>query len=277
MGFDSKLGIVAGRGQFPALLMAACRSQGRPFHVLALKGHAEPDVIGDGPADWVTLGQAGRGFELLRQQGVGEVVFIGGVTRPSLRDLTPDWQTTKFLTKIGIKALGDDGLLRAIADLCESEGFTVVGIDSVLEECLSTVGLYGTIEPDAQAMVDADRGWTVAKALGALDVGQAAVVQQGLVLGVEGIEGTDALIDRCGALARPGPGGVLVKVKKPQQDRRLDLPTIGVETIRRLAAAGLRGLVIEAGGTLVLDRAALTAEADRLGVFVLGRAEDVPC
>lgn len=269
----TKLGIVAGRGHFPALLIAACRSQGRPFYVLALKGHAEPELLGDVPADWITLGQAGQGFALLRQHGVREVVFIGGVTRPSLLELTPDWQTAKFLTKIGIKALGDDGLLRAVAELCEEEGFTVVGIDSVLENCLSTACLYGAVQPDEAAMVDVERGWTVAKALGALDVGQAAIVQQGLVLGVEGIEGTDALIDRCKGLARSGLGGVLVKVKKPQQDRRLDLPTVGVETIRRLADAGLRGLVIEAGGTLVLDRAALVAEADRLGLFVLGRAE----
>ncbi|MBI5164114.1 MAG: UDP-2,3-diacylglucosamine diphosphatase LpxI [Magnetospirillum sp.] len=265
-----KLGIIAGEGGFPGLAIAACRAEGRPFHVLALDGHADPAVIGDAPADWIRLGQAGGGIEALRRANVSELVMIGGVRRPSLKDLAPDWWAARFFAKVGLKALGDDGLLRAIAAALEDEGFRVVGIDSVLAECLATAGPYGRVLPDAQALSDIARGRAVAAGLGALDVGQAVVVQQGLVLGVEAIEGTDRLLARCGNLRRAGPGGVLVKMKKPNQDRRLDLPTIGIATVEAAAAAGLRGIAVETGATLVLGRDAVASAADRLGLFVVG-------
>lgn len=271
----SKLGIVAGGGEFPGLAIAACRAQNRPFHVLALTGHADPAVIGDAPADWIRLGEAGSGFQKLKQAGVADVVMIGPVRRPSLRELAPDFRTTKFFAKVGFKALGDDGLLRAVAREFEEEGFRLVGIDDVLADCLAVAGLYGTVAPDEQAEADIRRGIEVATGLGALDVGQAVVVQQGIVLGVEAIEGTDRLIRRCGELRRDGLGGVLVKLRKPGQDRRLDLPTIGVNTLREAAAAGLRGIAIEAGGALVLGRETLAAAADELGLFVVG--VEPPC
>jgi DUF1009 family protein len=267
----AKLGIVAGGGEFPGLVIDACRAEGRPFHVLALTGHAEPAIIGDAPADWIRLGEAGTGFKKLREAEVAELVMIGPVRRPTIKELAPDWRTAKFFAKVGLKALGDDGLLRAVAREIEEEGFKVVGIDDVLADCLATPGQFGTVAPDDQALADIERAWDVAKGIGALDVGQAVVVQQGIVLGVEAVEGTDALIRRCAGLRREGPGGVLVKVKKPGQDRRLDLPTIGTATIREAAAAGLRGVVVEAGGALVLGRDRVTAEADEKGLFVLGR------
>lgn len=267
----SKLGIIAGGGEFPGLAIAACRSQERPFHVLALSGQADPAVIGDAPADWIRLGEAGSGFKKLREAGVTELVMIGPVRRPTLKELAPDLRTTKFFAKVGLKALGDDGLLRAVAREIEGEGFRVIGIDEVLADCLAPEGLFGAVAPDAQAEADILRGWEVAKGIGALDVGQAVIIQQGIVLGVEAIEGTDRLISRCAELRRDGPGGVLVKVKKPGQDRRLDLPTIGLGTVRAAIAAGLRGIAVEAGGTLVLDRSALTAAADAGALFVLGR------
>jgi DUF1009 family protein len=265
-----KLGIVAGGGEFPGLAIAACRAQGRPFHVLALTGQADPAVIGDAPADWIRIGEAGTGFKRLGEAGVEEVVMIGPVRRPTIKELAPDWRTTRFFAKVGLKALGDDGLLRAVVREMEEEGFRVVGIDQVLADCLAPAGLFGAIAPDEQANSDIRRGWDVAKGLGALDVGQAVVVQQGIVLGVEAVEGTDVLIERCGGLRREGPGGVLVKVRKPGQDRRIDLPTIGLRTIETAAAAGLRGIAVEAGGTLVLGRAGIAAKADELGMFVVG-------
>lgn len=270
----SKLGIVAGGGEFPGLVIAACRAQNRPFHVLALSGHADAAVIGDAPVDWIRLGEAGTGFKLLKQAGVEEVVMIGPVRRPTLRELAPDFRTTRFFAKVGLKALGDDGLLRAVAREVEEEGFHIVGVDQVLSDCLAVPGLYGAVAPDAQAEADIQRGREVAKGIGALDVGQAVVVQQGIVLAVEAVEGTDAMIRRCAGLQREGLGGVLVKVRKPGQDRRLDLPTIGVATVREAAVAGLRGIAVEAGGALVLGRDAVAAEADHLGLFVLGIAGD---
>lgn len=267
----SKLGIIAGGGAFPGLAIAACRSEGRPFHVLALTGQADPAVIADAPADWIRLGEAGTGFKKLRQAGVEELVMIGPVRRPTLMELAPDWRTTRFFAKVGLKALGDDGLLRAVAREIEEEGFRVIGIDDVLADCLAPEGAFGRHVPDEQALVDLTRGWDVAKELGALDVGQAVIVQQGIVLGVEAVEGTDRLIRRCADLRRDGPGGVLVKVRKPGQDRRLDLPTIGLTTLHEALAAGLRGIVVEAGATLVLDRREMTEQADRAGLFILGR------
>lgn len=266
-----KLGIIAGGGDLPGLVAAACRAQGRPFHILALSGHADPKVIGDdSPQDWVRLGEAGTGFERLRRAGVAEVVMIGPVRRPTLLELAPDFRTARFFARVGLKALGDDGLLRAVAAELEGEGFRVVGVDEVLSDCLAVPGPYGTLSPDEQASADIERAVQVARGLGTLDVGQAVVVQQGIVLGVEAIEGTDNLLRRCGPLAREGVGGVLVKVKKPGQDRRIDLPTIGMTTLREAAASGLRGIAVEAGGALVLGRDALAAEADRLGLFVVG-------
>lgn len=265
-----KLGIVAGGGELPGLVAAACRAEGRDYHILALSGHADPMVIGDEPADWIRLGEAGSGFEKLRQAGVVEVMMIGPVRRPSLSELAPDFRTALFFAKVGLKALGDDGLLRAVVAELEHEGFRVVGVDEVLSGCLAGPGIYGARAPDPQAAADIDRGIEVARGLGRLDVGQAVVVQQGIVLGVEAIEGTDQLLRRCGGLSRDGLGGVLVKVRKPSQDRRIDLPTIGLATVREAAAAGLRGIAVEAGGALVLGREVVTAEADRLGLFVCG-------
>lgn len=265
-----KLGIIAGGGELPGLVAAACRADGRPFHILALSGHADPAVIGDLPADWIRLGEAGTGFVRLREAGAVEVVMIGPVRRPTLAELAPDFRTVRFFAKVGLKALGDDGLLRAVAAELESEGFTVIGVDQVLTSYLATAGRYGAVAPDTQAEVDIAHGVKVVQGLGALDIGQAVVVQQGIVLGVEAVEGTDRLIRRCGELARAGDGGVLVKLRKPGQDRRIDLPTIGTDTVREAAKAGLRGIAIEAGGALVLGKDAVAAEADRLGLFVLG-------
>lgn len=265
-----KLGIVAGGGELPGLVAAACRAEGRAYHVLALSGHADPAVIGTAPADWIRLGEAGTGFERLRQAGVEEVVMIGPVRRPTISELAPDFRTARFFAKVGLKALGDDGLLRAVVAELENEGFRVVGVEQVLADCLAVAGPYGRVRPDAQAEADMARGIAVAKGLGALDVGQGAVVQQGIVLGVEAIEGTDRLLARCGELARDGLGGVLVKVRKPGQDRRIDLPTIGAATVEAAAKAGLRGIAVEAGGALVLGREDIAETADRLGLFVVG-------
>ena len=175
-----------------------------------------------------------------------------------------------MFAKTGARALGDDGLLSALVRALEDEGFRMVGADDVVSDLLAPQGPLGAVAPEAEAKADIALGIDVALALGALDVGQAVVVQQGLVLGVEAAEGTDALIERCGGLRRAGPGGVLVKVKKPGQDRRVDLPTIGVSTVTAAAAAGLSGIAVEAGGTLVMDRSAVAETADRVGVFVIG-------
>jgi len=265
-----RLGILAGAGALPLRLLEACRATQRPVFVLAFEGAADPAVTSGVPHAWVRLGAAGDGIQILRENSVHELVLAGGVKRPSLMSLKPDWRTAKFFARIGYRAMGDDGLLKAIMRELEDEGFRVLGADSILDAALAPEGPIGCCLPDAEAVADIALGFKIVHALGALDIGQAAVVQQGLVLGVEAIEGTDALIARSAALRREGPGGVLVKGLKPGQDRRADLPTIGPDTVKAAAAAGLRGIAVEAGATFLLDRVHLVDEADRAAIFVVG-------
>ena len=273
-----KLGILAGRGELPARLIQACRETGRDYFVIAFEEQTAPETVAGAPHAWVRLGAAGSALQRLRDAGVEELVMAGGVRRPSLSALRPDAWAVKVFAKMGGKALGDDGLLSALLTALEDEGFRMVGADDVVSDLLAPQGLLGAIVPEAEAKADIALGIEVALGLGALDVGQAVVVQQGLVLGVEAAEGTDALIERCAGLRRSGFGGVLVKVKKPGQERRADLPTIGVPTVTAVAAAGLSGIAVEAGGTLVMDRIAVAAAADGAGVFVIGVpvADDAP-
>ncbi len=266
----AKLGIVAGGGQLPARLVAACRAMGRDVFVLALEGHADRASIVDVPQAWIRLGAAGSGIRILKEQGVEEVVMAGPVRRPSVAELRPDLWTARFFAKLGLKALGDDGLLRAVITEIEAEGFRVVGTDDILRDILSDSGVWGVVQPDAQALSDIARGRQVLQGLGPLDIGQCVVVQQGVVLAVEAVEGTEAMLSRCAALRREGPGGVLVKGAKPGQERRVDLPTVGVDTVRQASAAGLRGIAVEAGSTLVMGREEMIRAADAAGLFLTG-------
>lgn len=266
----AKLGIVAGGGELPARLIAACRNTGRDVFVLALEGHADPERIGDVPQAWIRLGAAGTGIRILKDNGVEELVMAGPVRRPSMAELRPDMRTARFFAKVGLKALGDDGLLRAVLRELETEGFRVVGADAILGDALARPGVWGQVAPDDQALSDIRRGREVLRGMGPLDVGQAVVVQQGIVLAVEAVEGTAAMLGRCGGLRREGPGGVLVKAAKPGQERRVDLPAVGVETVRQAAEAGLRGIAVEAESTMVLAREQMVAEADAAGIFLTG-------
>lgn len=267
-----KLGIIAGGGPLPARIVEICRRTDRPVFVLALEGHTDRATVRDAEHIWIRLGAAGSAIDLLHAAAVEELVLVGPITRPSLPQLRPDLRTMQLLAKIGASVLGDDGLLRAIVGVLEAEGFRVVGVEDLLRDLLVPEGTLGRHAPDAEAEADIRRGIHVAKALGTVDVGQAVVVQQGLVLGVEAIEGTDALLSRVSALRREGPGGVLVKVKKPGQERRVDLPTIGVETVEKAHAAGLRGIAVQSSGGLIVDRDAVVRAADAAGLFVVGRA-----
>jgi DUF1009 family protein len=265
-----RLGIVAGAGGLPRRLVESCRAAGREVFVLALEGAAEPDTVRDVPHAWCRIGAAARGLALLRENNVSELVLAGGIRRPSLTALRPDWRAAKLFARIGFRALGDDGLLSAVVGEFEQEGFRVIAPDQLLNSAPVSEGPLGTVRPDEQAAADIKHGLHVARVLGTLDIGQAVIVQQGLVLGVEAIEGTDGLLRRCAAMRREGPGGVLVKIQKPGQEPRADRPTIGLRTMQLAAETGLRGLAVEAGATIVLDREQLIEEADRAGLFVVG-------
>jgi UDP-2,3-diacylglucosamine hydrolase len=268
---ERALGILAGGGPLPGQVAAAARAAGRSVFLVGLEGFAEPAVLAPYPHNFIRIGATGRILAALRAHNCHDIVLVGPVRRPSLLDLRPDTVGARILARIGRAAFaGDDGLLSAVATVLGEEGFRVVGVHEVVGEALARSGMLSRAAPDALAMADIRRGAAVVHALGAVDVGQGCVVQQGIVLAVEAAEGTDAMLARCAALMRRGPGGVLVKLVKPGQDRRTDLPTIGADTVRAAAAAGLRGIAFEAGGTILADRASTIAAADAAGLFLLG-------
>ncbi len=267
----TKIGIVAGNGALPACLIKTCQSRQQPFFVVALKGHADAALLPpDVPVKWVRLGAVGQAIAAMKQEKVTDIVLVGGVRRPSWRELFPDLRGWRFLVKLGLRPMGDDGLLRAVIREIETEGFQVRGIDELVPGLLAQTGVFGTVQPSARDREDICHGVKVAQILGQADVGQAVIVQQGLVLSVEGIEGTKALIERTAALKRKGGGGVLVKVVKPQQERRADLPTIGPATVQSVFDAGFSGIAVEAGGVLVVAADETVALANKLGIFIVG-------
>ena len=265
------LGILAGSGTLPVQVAAAARAAGRDVFIIGLEGFAERRVLAEWPHEVIRMGAAGRILASLRAHDCQDLVLIGPVRRPSLLDMRPDAEGTRILARIGRAAFaGDDGLLAAVIKVLGEEGFRVIGAQDVLRAPLGPAGVLTRATPDAQAMADIARGVAVVRALGRVDVGQGCVVQQGLVLAVEAVEGTDAMLARTAALRRDGPGGVLVKLVKPGQDRRADLPTVGPETVRGAATAGLRGVAFEAGGTILADAEVTIAAADAAGMFLLG-------
>ncbi|MDB5318122.1 MAG: hypothetical protein JWO24_3966 [Rhodospirillales bacterium] len=270
MSSGAPLGMFAGGGALPHRIAEAAAATGRSVHVVAIAGFAHAADFAPHRAIELRFGQAGRALEWLREGDVREIVMAGTMRRPSLLSLMPDAGGIGILARIGRAAFrGDDSILQAVIKVLREEGMEVIGAQDVLAGLLPKAGLLAGSVPDDIARDDIERGIAVATALGAVDVGQSVVVQQGLVLGVEGIEGTDALIARCGELRREGPGGVLVKRVKPGQSRLVDLPTIGPRTIAEARAAGLRGVAFEADGTILMERAATVAAAEAGGLFLL--------
>jgi DUF1009 family protein len=263
------LGILAGGGPLPGQVAAA--AAGRAVFIVGFEGFAEPSVIGAYPHVMVRLGAAGRILGALRGAGVADLVLAGPVRRPSILDLRPDAEGARVLARIGRAAFaGDDGLLASVVRVLGEEGFVVIGAHEVMTGAFAPCGLLGRAPASREARADIARGVAVARALGSVDVGQGCVVQQGIVLSLEAIEGTDAMLARSRAVARPGPGGVLVKLVKPGQDRRADLPTLGPRTVQGAVAAGLQGIAFEADGTILLERRAMIEAADEAGLFLLG-------
>jgi DUF1009 family protein len=277
---QSKLGLIVGGGELPATLANLCRTTGRPYVVLRLRGFADP-AMAEHPGLEVGIAELGKVFDVLHQERCRAVCFAGNVRRPDFAKLRPDLRAIKFLPGVLAAAIkGDDALLRHLIDQFEREGFKVEGAQEVAANLLLAEGPIGRIAPKAEHSADIALAVKLAKAIGELDVGQAAVAAKGLVLAVEAQEGTDAMLSRCAALPSELRGeeahriGVLAKWPKPNQERRVDLPTIGVATVQGAAAAGLAGIVAEAGATLVMKRDELIAAADRLGLFVVGLKPD---
>lgn len=269
----SRLGLIAGGGELPVHVAAAAAAEGRLGCVIALDGFADPDRYEN--ARRIGIAKIGAMFAALHEAGCDAVCFAGIVARPDFARLKPDMKGMSLLPRVlAAAARGDDALLRAVIAIFEREGLAVIGADEIADQLKARPGLVGAIGPDDQGRADALKALHVAGVIGAEDIGQGAVVAGGLVLAVEAQEGTDAMLARVAGLpeaVRGAPGkrvGVLAKRPKPVQERRIDLPVIGVSTVEGAARAGLAGIAAPAGGALILGHDSVGRAADALGLFV---------
>jgi len=273
---EGPLGIIAGQGPLPCALAEAAQARGLPLHIVAIQGEAREDIERF-PHTWIKWGEIGKMLHALDQNGCGDLVIIGAVNRPDISKVKLDAGAIKALPFIlSLGRGGDDHVLSRVVRFFEQKGYRVHGAGDVVPELLAGEGAMTAKTPSAEDRSDIALAFRVVETLGKLDIGQAAVVAGGHVLAVEAAEGTDAMLVRCAELRASGrntrriPSGVLVKAPKPGQEERIDLPTIGAETVRKSAAAGLSGIAVAAGRVLIADRQATITAADELGLFLMG-------
>ena len=277
---SESLAIICGGGSLPGAVADAVVRRGRRPVMFGLKGWADAKVIEQYAHHWIAIGQAGRFFRLAQAENCRELLFIGAVLRPPISQLRLDWHTIRVMPRL-MRAFrgGDDTLLAGVAGIAESGGVRVVGLDEVAPEVFVPEGALGRYEPSDRDRTDIARALKVIAALGPFDVGQAAIVANNNVLAVEAAEGTDNMLGRIvdlrrqGRVTSPAGVGVLVKAPKPGQDRRFDLPSIGPRTIENAVRAGLAGVAVTAGSTIIAEAAEVAAAADRAKIFVIGVPE----
>jgi DUF1009 family protein len=274
---SSPVGLIAGGGVMPFAVADSLAARGIDPILFALKGVCDPVAVQRFRHRWIALGQFGRAARLFRAEGCRDLVFIGALVRPALSELRLDWGTLRVLARLWAAFRGgDDHLLSGIGRIFEQDGFRMVGIKDVAPDLLMPRGCATRAAPDDAASADIARGLKVLAALGPFDIGQAVVVIDGHVVGVEDIEGTDGLLARVTRLRSEGRirakagRGVLVKAPKSTQDLRFDLPTIGPRTVEGVVKAGLAGLAVVAGNTIVVEPQTMIAAADAAGVFMTG-------
>lgn len=271
------LAIICGGGSLPFAVADAAVRSGRRVVLFPLRGAADAARVVQYPHYWIGFGSAGRFRRLARDNRCRDVVFIGSVVRPRLIQIWPDFLTLRLLPRvIGLLRGGDDRLLSGIGKLFEEHGFRLVGADEIAPEILMPCGALGRLTPTEQDRLDIATGLSLLRAMGPFDVGQAVVVADNRVLAVEAADGTDAMLAhvaelrRTGRIPTPLRRGVLVKAPKPGQDRRIDLPSIGPRTLENAARAGLGGIAVLAGSTIVAEPERIPAAADGAGLFVVG-------
>jgi DUF1009 family protein len=274
---SSPVGLIAGGGVMPFAVADSLAGRGIDPILFALKGECDPVAVTRFRHHWIAVGQIGRAKSLFRAEGCRDLVFIGTLVRPALSEIRLDWGTLRVLGLIWAAFRGgDDHLLSGIGRIFEQDGFRMVGIKDVAPDLLMPKGCATRAAPDAAAAADISKGRDVLAALGPFDIGQAVIVIDGHVVGVEDIEGTDGLLARVARLRSEGRirakagRGVLVKAPKSTQDPRFDLPTVGPRTIEGAVKAGLAGLAVVAGNTIVVEPQAMIEAADSAGVFVTG-------
>ncbi len=269
---SGKLGIIAGKGMLPESLIRHCIAEGREYFILAIEGETPPELLQNHPHGWVRLAAVGAAIKMLHKNNVTELTLAGRINRPSFSSLMPDMKGAKLLVRIASRRIGgDDAVLSALVEFLENEGFKVTGAQDILQNLLAEKGIWGSHAPTEADMVCIEQGLTIARGIGKLDIGQALVIQDNYVLGVEAAEGTDGLIKRINPYIKPdAPPAILIKVSKPGQETRADLPAIGIDTIINCHVSGIKGIAAEAGGCIVLDRPTLIARADECGIFLIG-------
>jgi UDP-2,3-diacylglucosamine hydrolase len=274
---SSPIGLVAGGGTMPFAVADSLLARGISPVLFALRGACDPAGVQRFRHHWISVGQLGRAMRLFRSENCRDLVFIGTLVRPALSEIRLDWGTLRVLGRV-LAAFrgGDDHLLSGIGGVLEQDGFRMVGIKDVAPDLLMPDGCLTRITPDRNASADIALGRDVLSALSPYDIGQAVVVIDGHVIGVEDIEGTDGLLARVARLRSEGRiraearRGVLVKAPKQGQDLRFDLPTVGVRTVEGASGAGLAGIAIAAGNAIVAEPQAMIEAADAAGVFVIG-------
>jgi len=266
-----KIGIIAGGGQFPLLFARAVKRQGLRVYTAAHRGETDESLAGQvDRLQWVRLGQLGKIINFFKEEGVNKTVFIGSITKTNIfRDVRPDLKGLGLWNKIDIKQ--DDAILRAVADRLEKDGIEVVASTRYVPELLFPSGVLTKKKPTKEQVSDIHFGWRIARAVGDLDIGQCVVVRNQTVLAVEAIEGTDAAIRRGGSLGKEKT--VVVKLRKPNQDLRFDLPAVGEKTIASMQEVKAAVLAVEAGYALFFDREAVIRAADAAGIVVVGITE----
>ncbi len=272
---SGRIGLIAGAGRFPFLVAQGARQAGHEVVVVGLRGLADPSLreLAD-RFYWSGVVRLGRWIRIFRREGVSRAIMAGSVRKREmygrfrLLRYLPDWTTIRLWFFVAADKRNDT-LLRAAAAEMQRKGVTLSNSVEFCADHLARPGVMTRLQPSAAQRKDAEFGWRIAKEIGRLDIGQAVAVKEQEGIAVEAIEGTDDMIRRAGALCRSG-GWTLVKVAKPDQDMRFDVPTVGVNTIENLHANGARMLVIEAGKTLMVDREKVIAAADRLGIVVMG-------
>lgn len=262
-----RLGLIAGNGQFPLIFARAARDLGYSLVAIAHRGETEPALEAEvGELTWIRVGELGRIIEVFHRARIKEAVFAGGIRKQSLFEhFAPDERALAFLSRL--PHLGDDVVLRGVAEELESEGIRILPSTLFLESLLTPQGELTQARPTAEQWEDIRLGLRVAKAIGEWDIGQTVVVKNRIILAVEAIEGTDATIARAGR-----SGAVVVKVSKPQQDLRFDVPAVGLGTVGVCVRAGVAALALEAGKTLMLEKDAFLAAANAAGLAVVGVA-----
>lgn len=265
---NNKIGIIAGGGQFPYLFAQSARRHGKKVVIIAHEKESAPELSEVADAlYWVKLGQLGKILKYFEREQVTEAVFLGTITKTRIfRDVMPDMKGLLLWNKIDVRQ--DDAILRAIAGELEKEGIRVLESTLYLQELLFPKGILGRNKPTPEQREDIQFGWQVARTIGQLDIGQSVVVRNRTVLAVEAIEGTDAAILRGGKLGKEK--AVVVKVKKPNQDFRFDLPAIGMTTIDSMREVRAAVLAVEAGHALLFDGDAVVRHADRCGIALVG-------